>query len=79
MFFFSSIKCYEEIVTFSRTSNDDRQTIKPRIAKLNIGDGIDGIDVLSIKQLITQRGPRTLKYSSIHLENNDFNQTLKIN
>lgn len=40
--------------------NDDVQTTKPRIARLNIGHLICGIVMLSMKQLITHRGPRTL-------------------
>lgn len=49
------------VLTFSFTSIADKQTIKSLMAKFDMGESMNGSVTLSIKQLITQRGPRILK------------------
>lgn len=54
------------VLTFSFASIADKQTIKSLMAKLNMGESMYGSITLSIKQLITQRGPSTLKRKKNH-------------
>lgn len=51
-------------LTFSAGVNADRDTIRLRMAIVNTGDLLHGTISLSMKQLMTHRGPTTLSLNS---------------